>query len=80
MDDRWQTILLDPFVALVDARIEKVSVDATLRPYIARFLAVRFAETRWGNEAAARVRMLTDSEVRSSASQFDSLATRLKRP
>jgi carboxyl-terminal processing protease len=80
MDDRWQTILLDPFVALVDARIEKVSVDATLRPYIARFLAVRFAETRWGNEAAARVRMLTDSEVRSAASQFDSLATRLKRP
>ena len=74
----WNHLLLEPFVAQVNSRIVKVDPDAGVRTYLARFLAVGLAESRWGNKASARVRMLTDPEVAAAASNFANMAALLK--
>jgi carboxyl-terminal processing protease len=73
MSAEWNSLLLDPFLAQVSSRIVAVQPDERLRSYMARFLAVRFAETRWGNAASARIRALTDTEVTAALAQFGRL-------
>lgn len=78
MAEQWTALLLDPFLEQVGRRITPVSPQHELRSYLARFLAVRLAESHWGPGAGARVKALTDSEVAEARTRFPALASLLR--
>ena len=78
MTQQWTDTLLEPFLAQVNRRITPVSPAPEVRAYLARFLAVRLAESHWGTADGARVRALTDSEIAEARTRFASLASLLK--
>jgi hypothetical protein len=74
----WSKLLLDPFLKQVNDRITKVQPDEVLRSVLARSLAIRLAQARWGNAESIKLRAITDGEVNLAIKQFDAMPTLLK--
>jgi carboxyl-terminal processing protease len=74
----WHDRLVEPFLALVRARLAvRAEVDAVLAGQLARRLAGRSAEVRWGTEAGTRFLVRTDPAVRRAVESFAGLAALL---
>jgi carboxyl-terminal processing protease len=72
---RWDPALVVPFLARAERTLGvKTEADAPLRERLARLLAYRAAEVRWGPEAAADFQLRNDPDVQLALQQFPKLA------
>jgi len=72
---RWEASLMPPLLDRVHRRLGlEVHADSTLRPWIARRLAARTAEVRWGKAAAVELRLRSDPDI---VAALDALARRM---
>jgi hypothetical protein len=77
----WQTRLLDPFLARVRTRLHVSALpDSALASRMARMLAMRVADVRWGPDAQAEFRLHNDPDLRASLPYFDRLPELLAAP
>jgi carboxyl-terminal processing protease len=77
----WQTRLLDPFLARVRTRLHVSALpDSALASRMARMLAMRVADVRWGPDAQAEFRLHNDPDLRASLPYFDRLPELLAGP
>jgi carboxyl-terminal processing protease len=78
-NERWESTLLPPFLARVRSRLR---VAATTTPqmeaYMARILASRAAEVRWGEDARGQVWLYSDPDIRAARAQFGRLSELLR--
>jgi len=77
----WRDRLLSPFLSRVRARLGVAAVtDTALDARLARLLAARAAEVRWGSDASAELMLATSPEVRAALQQFPRLGELLSPP
>jgi hypothetical protein len=78
---RWETTLLPPFLARTRAGLKVAAVpDHAQASRIARNLAYRVAEVRWGAEAGPAFVLQNDLDLRASIALFPQLASLLAPP
>ena len=78
---RWQTTLLPPFLARTRAGLKVAAVpDQAQASRIARNLAYRVAEVRWGAEAGPAFVLQNDADLRASLLLFPRLTALLAPP
>lgn len=78
---RWQATLLPPFLARTRAGLKVAAVpDQAQGARIARNLAYRVAEVRWGTEAGPAFILQNDGDLRASITHFPQLAALLAPP
>jgi carboxyl-terminal processing protease len=79
--ERWNTDLLERFLARVRARLGVPAEPDTAQASALRWrLAARVAEVRWGRDARDELLLMNDPEVRLAVAQFANVAARLARP
>lgn len=72
--DRWDAALMVPLLSRARARFHVVSQPApAARARIARYMAMRVAEVRWGPDAAEELALRTDPDVELALAQFPRL-------
>jgi C-terminal peptidase prc len=70
----WRTKLLPPFLARVRARLAVAApTDSLLEGRLARILAARVAEVRWGPDAREEFLVRNDNAIRVAVEQFPHL-------
>jgi hypothetical protein len=70
----WQTKLVQPFLTRVRARFHIVAqADSSTVERIARNLALRVAEVRWGPDARDEFRVHNDPDIRAAVGYFPQL-------
>jgi carboxyl-terminal processing protease len=80
-ESEWQATLLPPFLARVRARLGvTAATDRLLEQRLARILAARSAEVRWGAEAREEFVIRNDRTIRVAAEQFLRLRALLAPP
>lgn len=73
-ESEWRAKLLPPFLARVRARLGVAAVtDSLLERRLARILATRVAEVRWGSEAYDEFLIRNDGAIRVAVEQFPRL-------
>jgi carboxyl-terminal processing protease len=76
---KWQVLLLPPFMERVHTRLGvNAHPDSTVQVWIARHLARRVAEVRWGPEAGDRFAVATDPDIAAAVRYFSRLTDLLK--
>ena len=79
--EQWRGTLVAPFLARVRARLHVAApVDTALEARLARILALRAAEVRWGPEARDEFLVRASADVRSALGYFPRLAALLAAP
>src|SRR5437879_6146868 len=79
--EQWRGALVAPFLARVRARLHVAApVDTALEARLARILALRAAEVRWGPEARDEFLVRASADVRSAIGYFPQLAGLLAAP
>ena len=79
--EQWRGMLVAPFLARVRARLHVAApVDTALEARLARILALRAAEVRWGPEARDEFLVRASADVRSAIGYFPQLAGLLAAP
>lgn len=77
-DGEWRAKLLPPFLTRVRARLAVAApTDSLLERRLARILAARVAEVRWGPEALEEFLVRNDNTIRVAVEQFPRLRERL---
>jgi carboxyl-terminal processing protease len=73
-DAKWRATLVPPFLARVRSRLGVVAVtDSLLERRLARILAARVAEVRWGPEAREEFLVRNDATIRAATERFPRL-------
>ena len=73
-NDEWRATLIPPFLARVRARFGVAAVtDSLLERRLARILAARAAEVRWGLEARDEFLVRNDATIRAAFERFPRL-------
>lgn len=76
---RWDTLLVTPLLVRVRATLNvRADPDAAVRQRLARILAYRVTEVRWGPEAAEAFRLANDPDVRLAIDQVSTLPQQLR--
>ena len=79
--DRWRAVLVPPFLARVRARLHVTAqTDSALDGRLARILASRVAEVRWGPDAVQEFLVRTSPDVRAATGYFARLPELLAAP
>lgn len=69
---RWRTTLLPPLLDRVEHRLGvHVRSDSTVDPWIARQMAARTAEVRWGKDTAAQLLLQSDPDIVAALEAFN---------
>jgi hypothetical protein len=72
--DRWRTAVLQPFLARVRARLHVTAqTDSALDGRLAKGLAARVAEVRWGPDALEEFLVHSSPDVRAAVGYFPRL-------
>jgi len=72
--DEWRERLVPPFLSRVRASLHAVArSDSALEATLARLLAGRVAEVKWGTDAYERFMLRNDPDVRAALSYFPNL-------
>ncbi|HKA57108.1 MAG TPA: S41 family peptidase [Gemmatimonadales bacterium] len=80
-ESEWRAKLLPPFLARVRAHLGvAAATDSLLDRRLARILAARTAEVRWGPEAREEFVIRNDRTIRVAVEQFPQLRELLSRP
>jgi C-terminal processing protease CtpA/Prc len=80
-EGEWRTKLLPPFLSRVRTRLDVAAVtDSLLERRLARILAARAAEVRWGSDAREEFLIRNDRTIRVALDQFPLLRERLGPP
>ena len=78
-EPEWRAKLLPPFLSRVRARLGVSAVtDSLLDQRLARILATRVAEVRWGPDAREEFLLRNDRTVRVALEQFPRLSELLQ--
>ena len=76
---KWETGLVPPFLSRVRNRLKVAAVTTPdLERMIARILARRAAEVRWGEETGVELWLYSDPDIRAARAHFPRLAELLK--
>ncbi len=79
--EQWRVRLASPFLDRVRARLHVTAqVDTALEARLARFLALRAAEVRWGAEARDEFLVRASSDIRAAIGYFPRLGALLAAP
>ncbi len=77
----WQARLVEPYLARVRSRLHVAAVtDTAVAARMARILALRVAEVRWGPDAQTEFRLHNDPDVKASLPYFSQLPGLLAGP
>jgi len=80
-DREWRAKLLPPFLARVRTRLAVAApTDTLLEHRLARILAARVAEVRWGSDAWEEFLLRNDPTIRIALAQFSRLSALLSAP
>ena len=80
-ESEWRAKLLPPFLTRVRTRLDVAAVtDSLLERRLARILAARAAEVRWGSDAREEFVIRNDRTIRVAVDQFPVLRERLGPP
>jgi hypothetical protein len=80
-ESEWRAKLLPPFLSRVRARLGVVAAtDSLLDQRLARILAARAAEVRWGPDAREEFLIRNDRTIRVAMEQFSHLYELLASP
>ncbi len=78
---RWDSLLVTPLLARVRSSLKvRAEPDSAVRQRLARILAYRVAEVRWGPEAGEVFRLANDPDVRLALAQVPTLTQQLHSP
>jgi carboxyl-terminal processing protease len=79
--DQWRAMLVPPFLARVRMSLHtSVRADSGLEQRIARVMAARVAEVKWGAEGRERFTVHNDPDIRAALAYFPRLAELLAGP
>jgi carboxyl-terminal processing protease len=77
----WRVRVLEPFLVRARARLRvSAETDTALDMRLARILAARVADVRWGRDASAELLLATSPEVQASLALFPRLGELLSPP
>ena len=76
--DRWR-LLLEPFYARVRRSLHSVPADTAVERVVARVLASRIVEVKWGDTARDRFMLRNDPDIQAALTYFPRLPTLLPR-
>lgn len=79
--EEWRTRLAQPFYARIRESLQiEPHPDSAVTARIARMMAYRATEIRWGTDKAHQLGLANDEEIRAAVGAFAAYETTLRRP